>query len=146
MKKRENRMAMLLSKVFLKTNLMKQLQFFYIAILFIGLSFLLACNNENRQMKFDKNKWNEQADPLFPSSYRSKMITDLVTNYKLKGLKYFELTELLGVPDFKDSSSLSYKIEVDYKHDIDPVYTKDLDFTFSKDSIITSFKVNEWKK
>jgi hypothetical protein len=78
--------------------------------------------------------------------YRPKMLTDLTTNYKLKGLKYSELIELLGIPDSKDSSSLSYKIIVDYGHDIDPVYTKDLDFTFSKDSIITAVKVNEWKK
>ncbi|MCC7514190.1 MAG: hypothetical protein IT212_05825 [Bacteroidia bacterium] len=125
---------------------MKQLRFYYTIILLTTLSFFFACNNGNRQVKFDKNKWNDQADPLFPSVYRSKMLTDLTTNYKLKGLKYSELIELLGIPDSKDSSSLSYKIVVDYKHDIDPVYTKDLDFTFSKDSIITSFQINEWKK
>jgi hypothetical protein len=124
---------------------MKQLRFYYTIILLIGISFFLSCNGD-RAMKFDKNKWNEQADPLFPSVYRPKMLTDLTTNYKLKGLKYSELIELLGIPDSKDSSSLSYKIIVDYGHDIDPVYTKDLDFTFSKDSIITAVKVNEWKK
>ena len=34
----------------------------------------------------------------------------------------------------------------DYENDIDPVYTKDLTFTFSRDSIITTFKLVEWKK
>jgi hypothetical protein len=107
--------------------------------------FLFACNN-NQQIKFDKEKWNEQTDPLFPSPYRPKMLTDLTSNYKLVGYNYSQLIELLGIPDYKDSSSLSYKVAVDYGHDIDPVYTKNLDFTFSKDSIITSVKVDEWKK
>jgi|SRR5688572_346963 len=125
---------------------MKCIKFSFIISQFISLLFfLLSCNN-NKQIKFDKNKWNEQSDPLFPSSYRPKMLTDLTTNYKLVGFKYSQLIELLGIPDSKDSSSLSYKIVVDYGHDIDPVYTKDLDFTFSNDSTITSFELNEWKK
>ena len=74
------------------------------------------------------------------------MFMDLITNYKLVGIKYSQLIGLLGIPDSKDSNSLSYKIVVDYGHDIDPVYTKNLDFTYSNDSIITSFNVNEWKK
>lgn len=124
----------------------RNINFVLLILQFTAFVFLLSCNGGKKEIKFDKNKWNEQTDPLFPSRYRSQMLTDLTTNYKLKGLKYSELTELLGVPDTKDSSSLSYKIMVDYKQDTDPVYTKDLDFSFSKDSIITSFKVNEWKK
>lgn len=123
---------------------MKYREFVKIQFVIIVI-FLLSCNN-NKQIKFDKDKWNEQADPVFPSSYRPKMLTDLTSNYKLVGFKYSQLINLLGVPDYKDSSSLSYKIIVDYKHDIDPIYTKNLDFVFSKDSIIISFKVSEWKK
>lgn len=123
----------------------RKINFALLILQFTAVVFLFSCNN-NEQIKFDKNKWDQQTDPLFPSSYRPKMLTDLTTSHKLVGLKYSQLMELLGTPDFTDSSSLSYKIEVDYKHDIDPVYTKDLDFTFSKDSIITSFKVNEWRK
>jgi hypothetical protein len=74
------------------------------------------------------------------------MLKDLTTNYKLVGITYSELVSVLGVPDNKDSSSLTYKIVVDYGMDIDPVYTKNLDFIFSDDSIITSLKVIEWKK
>lgn len=124
----------------------KHIKFVFIILQLVTLTLLVACNDNNKQVKFDKNKWNEQADPLFPSSYRPQMLTDLTTNYKLVGFKYSQLIELLGIPDSKDSSSLSYKIVVDYGHDIDPVYTKDLNFTFSKDSTITSFKVDEWKK
>ena|ERR1700694_2529625 len=123
---------------------MKQIKFFF--SLLIATILAISCSNSSKEIKFDKSKWNEQTDPLFPSTYRSKMITDLTTNHKLVGLKYDQLIQLLGIPDNKDSNSLSYKIIVDYGHDIDPVYTKDLDFTFSKDSVITSYKVNEWKK
>jgi len=124
----------------------KHIKFSLIILQFTIVVLLFACNDSSKQVKFDKAKWNEQTDPLFPSSYRPQMLTDLTTNYKLVGFKYSQLIELLGTPDTKDSSSLSYKIVVDYGHDIDPVYTKDLDFTFSKDSTITSFKVDEWKK
>lgn len=126
-----------------KRKAMKFQKLGFIILQFIVLA-LFSCGN--KQIKFDKNKWNEQTDPTFPSSYRPQMLTDLTTNYKLAGYTYSQLVELLGIPDYKDSSLLSYNIVVDYGHDIDPVYTKNLDFTFSKDSIITSFKVTEWKK
>ncbi len=112
----------------------------------ISVVFFLSCNDMQHHTKFDKNKWQEQTDPLFPSPYRSQMVEDLTTNHKLVGLKYSQLIELLGIPDYKDSSSLSYKIIVDHGKDIDPVYTKDLEFTFSNDSTVTAFKINEWKK
>ena len=108
--------------------------------------FLFSCSHNSRQIKFDSDKWNEQTDPLFPSKYRPKMLTDLTSNYKLIGLNYIQIVQLLGIPDDKDSSSMSYEITVDYGQDIDPVYIKTLEFTFSKDSIITSYKVREWKK
>lgn len=102
---------------------------------------LLSCN---QQIKFDRTKWKTKDDMEYP--YRNDMLKDLTTNYKLVGLKYAELLELLGQPNFKDSSSLTYKIIEDYKQDIDPVYTKNLNFTFSSDSVITLFKIDEWKK
>jgi hypothetical protein len=104
---------------------------------------LAACN---RDLKFDKAKWNEQQDPAFPSPYRTGMLADLTAHYKLKGIKYADLVQLLGDPDLKDSSSLGYKIVEEYGRDIDPVYTRNLEFTFSKDSVITSFEVHEWRK
>lgn len=109
------------------------------------ICFLISCESY-KKFKFDTNKWNQQTDPLFPSSYRSMMLRDLTSNYKLVGFKYSEIIKLLGIPDYKDSNSLSYKIAVEYGHDIDPVYTKNLNFMFSGDSVITSFKVEEWKK
>ena len=102
-----------------------------------------ACKGD---MKFDKEKWNEQKDPAFPSVYRKRMVGDLTTHYPLKGMKYDSLVQLLGTPDDKDSVSLTYKIVEEYGKDIDPVYTQNLEFNFSKDSIISSFKLQEWRK
>jgi hypothetical protein len=114
-------------------------------IIFIALVLFASCNNE---MKFDKAKWDEQPNLDFTPPYRKKMLKDLTTHYKLTGLKYSEIINLLGAPNFQDNTSASfgYDIIIDYGSDIDPVYTQTLDFTFSKDSIITSYKVNEWKK
>lgn len=100
----------------------------------------LSCNNT----QFDKIKWTQKVDMEFP--FRNKMLKNLTSNYKIIGLKYSQLIKLLGEPDFNDSCSLTYKIIEDYGFDIDPVYNKDIYFTFSKDSVISFFKINEWKK
>ncbi len=113
---------------------------------FILVSLMLSSCNYNKQEKFDKAKWNKHEDAGQPSIFRNKMLNDLTTNYKLIGFRYMALVELLGEPNFKDSNSLGYDIIVEYGNDIDPIYTKTLRFTFSRDSIIKSFKVNEWKK
>jgi hypothetical protein len=102
-----------------------------------------ACKGD---MKFDKEKWNEQKDPAFPSVYRKRMVGDLAARYPLKGMKYDSLVQLLGIPDSKDSVSLTYKIIEEYGRDIDPVYTQNLEFNFSKDSTITTLTLQEWKK
>ena len=106
----------------------------------IFLIFLVGCN---QQIKFDETQWKLKDDMEYP--YRKKMLNDLTTNYKLSGLKYSDLINLLGQPQISDSTTLAYQIIVDYGH-LDPVYTQYLELTFSKDSLITSFKVKEWKK
>ena len=110
----------------------------YIIIVFVII--LLGCN---QQIKFDKDKWVEGGNMEFPN--RNRMLEDLTTNYKLVGIKYPELINLLGEPQYNDSASLGYVIEIHYDV-IDPDYSKTLNFNFNKDSVITSFKVEEWKK
>jgi hypothetical protein len=110
----------------------------YIITLFVII--LLGCNH---QIKFDKTKWTTGGNMEFP--YRNSMLKDLTTNYKLTGIGYSELIALLGQPQYNDSVSLGYEIETRYDV-IDPVYNKTLRFSFNKDSTITSFKVDEWKK
>lgn len=107
----------------------------------IFASILFSCN---RQIKFDKSKWKTKDDMEYP--YRDRMLKDLRTNYKLSGLKYSEIINLLGQPQVSDSTSLAYQININYGNDIDPDYTKYFTLIFSKDSIITLFKVEEWKK
>lgn len=102
--------------------------------------FLFSCNNN----KFDKIKWSTKNDMSYP--FRNSMLKDLTTHHKLVGLKYDQLVNLLGRPNFKDDTSFAYIVVEDYGSDIDPVYTKILDFTLSKDSVVKSFKVDEWKK
>lgn len=114
-------------------------------VLFVLVVFVCSCNNE-REEKFNKIKWDQPEDPAFPPSHRKNMLKDLTSNYKLTGIKYSQLIALLGEPNFRDSSAIGYEVDVDYGRDIDPVYIKNLLFIFSKDSIITSFKIHEWKK
>ena len=90
---------------------------------------MAACNGD---MKFDKEKWNEQKDPAFPSIYRKRMVGDLTAHCQLRGIKYDQLVQLLGSPDNQDSATLTYKIVEDYGKDIDPVYTRNLEFINNK--------------
>lgn len=71
------------------------------------------------------------------------MLYDLVTNYKLKGMKHDNVLTILRNPEHVNSISAYYVV---ITSDIDSVCTKCLDFTFSKDSIIKTFRVNDWKK
>jgi len=103
-----------------------------------------GCKNFG-QIKFDKAKWNEDYQDGFPPKARNKMVNDLVENHKLKGLKYWEVIELLGEPIAKDSSTFSYEVVIKYDglFAIDPTYVKSLVFYFSKDSTITDVKIEE---
>ncbi|WP_118976528.1 hypothetical protein [Taibaiella koreensis] len=74
------------------------------------------------------------------------MLDDLMKNHKLIGLKYNQLIDSLGEPNYLEDSIISYRITEDYGSDIDPVYVKTLQFSISRDSIVTSFKIKEWKK
>lgn len=109
----------------------------------IVLIFITSCN---QNIDFEKTKWCEQTDPIYPSIYRPLMLKDLTTNHKLLGLNCAQLVKYLGNPDDKEANSITYSIAVDYGNHIDPVYSKNLTFFYSKDSVITSFKIAEWKK
>lgn len=109
-------------------------------LLVLLVSGLISCNNITR-MKFDKSGWNSKNDIVY--DYRENMLNDLIENHKVTGLKYSDLIDLLGPPDSKDSVSISYQISIDYGT-IDPVAGKDFILRYNKDSIIESFKVNEW--
>lgn len=98
----------------------------------------------NQPMNFDSAKWKMKEDIEY--TYRNKMVGDLTKNHKLVGLRYSQILDLLGVPQYEDSSRISYQVLHDYGSDIDPIHTKYLNLSISKDSIVTSFKVDEWRK
>ena len=114
-------------------------------IIFLASIFLTSCNSNQ---KFDKAKWQEQGDCRI-YEHRKSMLNDLTKNYKINGLSYRQLINLIGEPD-NDSSDekdiLYYTIETDYGSDIDPVYAKTLQINLTKDSTVKSFIINEWKK
>lgn len=115
---------------------------FIILLLFI---FLASCNNNE---KFDKAKWQEQGD-LKIYTHRKAMLNDLTKNYKLTGLSYRQLINLVGEPENyrgNENGIVYYEIETDYGYDIDPVYTKTLQIKLTKDSTVDSFIIKEWKK
>ena len=124
-----------------------KITFFVVIFLLPNVLLFSSCN-----IKFNKAQWLSD-NSGFPPGDRKIMLHDLITNYKLVGLKKSELENLLGNPDFIDSTDLkdsmtstyTYEIEVHYDM-IDPDYIKDLNFTLTKDSIVKSFKVTEWKK
>jgi hypothetical protein len=113
--------------------------------IFLILSVLLiSCE----RTKFDTIGWSEK-DDLGSYPKRESMLEDLTENYKLKGIKYKELIELLGLPENysdEENNTISYNIETDYGFNIDPTYSKDLKILITKDSLIESYKIVEWKK
>jgi hypothetical protein len=111
-----------------------------IIALIISIS-ILSC-----EKKFEKVGWSSSIEPHFPPADREKMLDDLLLNYQLVGMKYSDVTYLLGNPDYADTSHLIYEIVIDYGYDIDPVYTKDLLLFITRDSIIRSIEIKEWKK
>ncbi|MFA9213530.1 MAG: hypothetical protein ACEQSR_06745 [Candidatus Methylacidiphilales bacterium] len=116
------------------------------ASIFISVFILwcIACNNANNS-KFNKENWCKTEDlQLHPN--RVKMLDDLLKNNTLKGLTISQLIDKLGNPDFNtppDSNKIYYNIITEYGLDIDPVYSKNLIFTFSHDSIINNFIIDE---
>jgi len=112
------------------------------SIFILLILFETACN----EIKIDKSKWLCKEDIEYP--YRKTMLKDLTTNYKIKGLSYKQLIGLLGEPGniIGNNNEAYYPIMQEYGSDIDPIHTINLSIRFSQDSIVTDFKIDEWKK
>ncbi len=118
----------------------------FIIFFILLLSSIYGCNDtikhkqwdENiSREKFDKTKWSIKDATDYP--YRDKMLNDLITNEKLKGLKKKEVIDLLGRPDRIDSSYLFYRI-AQQRIGFFPLHTKTLVIKLTKDSTV------EWRK
>jgi len=112
---------------------------------YLLLILLVACSND---IKFDKTKWMNEGD-LQEFPYRKAMLKDLVTNYKLKGLSYKQMIDLIGEPQKNlsaDSDKVCYPVLTDYGRDIDPVHTIILSIQLGRDSTVSDFRIDEWEK
>ena len=116
----------------------------------LALLFLccLACKNtgkEAKQEKFDKIKWGTTYGAQYP--YRDNMLTDLITNYELTGLKKGEVVNLLGPPNRSGSGYLFYTIVYEYRGNSPvPLHTKTLVIKLAKDSTVEWREIHEEKR
>jgi hypothetical protein len=120
--------------------------FTIVVISLTSLILLVACNNAAlNKMKFNKIQWDSVGD-LESYPYREGMLSDLIKHHKIKGLTYRQLIDSLGEPenygDLKDS--VRYDITVNFGY-LDPKSGKYLSIGFNKDSIMTGYKIVEWK-
>lgn len=109
---------------------------------FLALIVLLASCGQ----RFDKNGWNIHGDMgTWPN--RNEMLNDLLKNHQLKGLTYHQLVETVGKPeiDINDPYKAYYDVDIKFAGGTSPVYNKYLIMRMSKDSVITSVEVKEWK-
>jgi hypothetical protein len=111
------------------------------------LAFVLSICSCSSDTKFDRAKWLVSDDVMsFP--HRKFMIKDLTQNVPLKGMKYPDVLELLGPPQYPwdHVMKIQYVVEDDFGSDIDPVYSQTLILRFTMDSLVRSVEVEEWKK
>jgi len=63
---------------------------------------------ENTEIKFDKNKWQEKVNNFYP--YRDLMLNDVVYNDTIRSLNKEQVLEILGEPDRINEGHLYYRI------------------------------------
>ncbi|MBT9484950.1 hypothetical protein [Sediminibacterium sp.] len=112
----------------------------YCLIFTVVCLYSISCKGDK---PFDKQKWMTKDDMEYP--FRNDMLKDLTLKHQLKGIKYSKLIDLLGEPQYQDSINTTYLIKTHYSG-IDPAHGKQLVFLISKDSTVTSYSINEWKK
>ena len=119
-----------------------------VVLIVASSTLIIACGQDKQESKFNKGRWEEFNDSdggEYP--YRDRMLNDLVKNHKLKDLTYQQLIDSLGAPgNFGDNgNTVRYEIITGFESDIDPTYGKNLNLTLGADSIVTSYKILEWK-
>lgn len=98
-------------------------------------------------MEFEQNKWKTIDDINY--NHREFMIQDLTDHYLKPGIKYNEVSKLLGENYNErsgDSIQFQYEIYVDFGTDIDPVETKTFVVNFTSDSALVNTRIDYWRK
>lgn len=116
---------------------------FKIIILFFTLVAATACD---RPQKFTRELWSYGDGLNYPS--RKRILEDLMDNHKIKGLKHYDLVQLLGSPQFRDTTKFIYTYQIEdtgteYNPKKNPIYRKNLLVYFSKDSVVTKTEIFE---
>ena len=118
----------------------RKLNIFYILLCFL----FIACGH--REMKFEKEKWNEREGGYYV--HRDQMVKDLMENHLKTGMTYKEVIDLLGNDEkYQDTSpnTLVYEITIAYGWNIDPQKGKNLYIEFTQDSTVKEFRLEKWK-
>jgi len=124
---------------------------FYLFSLIVFLSVtIVACGKKKRE--FTRDAWSYGDGLEYPS--RDAMLDDLFAKHKLVGLNHYQVIQLLGGPQDRDTVKFKYSYQIvnegaKYNPNKNPVYQKHLIIYFSKDSIVTKTDVVEknqkWK-
>ncbi|MFD0751817.1 outer membrane protein assembly factor BamE [Mucilaginibacter calamicampi] len=117
--------------------------FFMLTLVVLAAIGITGCNN---QQKFTRELWHYGDGLDFPS--RKNILDDLLANHKIVGLNHYQVVQLLGSPQFRDTSVFKYSYQIEdtgtkYNPKKKPIYTKNLVLYFSKDSIVTKKEVTE---
>jgi len=110
---------------------------------------LISITSCNRQRKFTREMWSYGDGLEYPS--RKMILDDLLANHKIKGLNHYQVIQLLGSPQNRDTASFKYSYQIEdtglqYNPKKKPVYIKNLVLYFSNDSIVTKTEVFEQTK
>ncbi len=110
-----------------------------------------------KTLNFDSSKWQSIESGLYGKNYRKKMVFDLVYNVlhttqlslNNEGTPISEIKKLIGNPYMIniEEGCLIYEIEEKFDYTIDPNGGMDLKLYFDKDSILNSWRIEEfWYK
>lgn len=115
---------------------------FYILTLLTVL--FLSCSP--KEQSFDKEKWTVKVFDAF--HYRDAMLKDLMENHLKEGDKYQHVIDILGDPDNTEVQKGEFTFWYEIKKIADnnePRKMKTLFITFSADSLLRNYRVEEWK-
>ncbi len=115
------------------------------------LKLLVVCTvftliSASCQQSFNRTAWDDCDSGM--CNQRKYMLDDLLNHHQLKGMTRKQLVKLLGDQNYTPTSpyEMTYNIITDYGWDIDPVYIKNLTFYLNKNSVVTAYKVEEWRR
>ncbi len=117
--------------------------FYYIAIA-VFVFTIASCGKSKRE--FTRETWSFGDGLVYPN--RDAILDDLLAKHKLEGLTHYQVIQLLGSPQDKDTVKFKYAYQIvnnasEYNPKKNPVYKKDLVLYFNKDSVVIKKEITE---